>query len=357
MALDRLPSLSLLPDTIPDADLTDCWFDSIAPFFDSLPATPLQALSVRPSHWQYHVGQCLFLDTVFPAQHFLRDSVMRRRNDHMDHLLVQVFVKGANQAHNDGVEFVQAPDTVSVVDLGRDVAARSTDSEVLTLVLPRDLVDDHLPHLRNARGLLFEPGGMASRLFSDFMLSLRRNLPAAAAADAPVIMRSIMGMLAPLTSHRDPMAHDAKAGVFAAMARFIDANLADPRLGVAMLCAHFRLSRATLFRLFKEQGGVSGYIQHRRLMACFRALGEPGQDHRLIYQVALDHGISSASHLTALCRRHFGVTPREIRDLAAARRAAAHRAAVDARPDGMTDLDVMRHWVRTLRADGMFFPA
>ena len=61
--------------------------------------------------------------------------------------------------------------------------------------------------------------------------------------------------------------HDPIATVLIERARrFAQANLFDRDLGSPMMQRELGLSRARLYRLFEPFGGVSHYIQHRRLL-------------------------------------------------------------------------------------------
>jgi AraC-like DNA-binding protein len=350
MTSEPLPSVTLSPKNVSDEELFWLWQQSVSPFFNTIPLIKPLALPCQPINRQYHVGQFLFVDTTFPRQKFLRDADWVRQNDDADHLLVQLFVRGSNPVCNGGTEFVEDQSSVFAVNLGYEVAGVSSDCEVLSLVLPRELLKEHLPGLRDARGDLFGRNPIAARLFMDFMLSLRRNLPDAKAADAPVLTQALLGLLGSLVTHEDPNSADANAGVMMALNRYIDDNLGDPELGVARLCTRFHVSRATLFRLFKNHGGVQTYIQRRRLMACFKALSAARNFHRTIYDVAFDFGFTNPSHLSNLFRKNFGMSPREVREAARVRHTSGVSPSFAAVSNVLPDVELMQSWARSLAA-------
>lgn len=353
MALARLPSACLQPGHLTDEELFWHWRRSLVPLFDCVPISDPDAPAHPLKSTQYHVGEFLFVDAEYPQQRFVRDAAWVRRHDDADHVLLQVFLRGRNTGINGDSAFVEEAGGVFAVNLGYETDATSSGADTMSLVLPRDWLAERLPSLRDASGAVFAKDSMASRLFTDFLLSLRRNLPNATVADAPVISRALVGLLGPLLSRDDPTAVEAQTGAFLAVQRYIDGNLGDPGLGADSLCAHFRMSRATLFRLFKDQGGVRSYIQRRRLMACFRALSSPREADRLIYDVGLDFGFTSPSHMSTLFRQHFGMLPREIRE---ASRYRGHNDGAVPETAGLPDAEVMRRWALDLgsssRPDG-----
>ncbi len=348
MELARLPSASLDSGQLSDEELFWHWRRSLMPFFDcvALPETGVPRTRLRST--QYHVGEFLFVDAEYPRQRFVRDAAWARRHDDADHVLLQVFLRGRNSGINGDAAFVEEAGGVFAVNLGYETDATSSGADTMSLVLPRDWLAEQLPSLRDASGPVFAKGSMAARLFTDFMLSLRRNLPNATVADAPVISRTLVGLLGSLLSQDDAAATDAQTGAFLALQRYIDDNLGNLELDVQNLCAHFRMSRATLFRLFKDHGGVRNYIQRRRLMACFRALSAPQQAERLIYDVGLDYGFTNPSHLSTLFRQHFGMSPREVREAARHREAIGGTRVATVETADLPDAEVMRRWALDL---------
>lgn len=212
----------------------------------------------------------------------------------------------------------------------------------MSLVLSRDLVMEELPHLSNACGALFAPDSTGALIFTDYMLSLRSSLSQAVAEDIPALVKATLGLLDSLTARADAGSSVAAHATFRTACRYIERHLANPKLDVSSICRHLRCSRATLYRLFRPQGGVHEHIQRRRLVACFKAISSPRHRHRRIFDIALDFGFASPSHFSHLFRGHFGMTPREARD--AGLDAAASTAPL-VMPDGSGKDAVERMWL------------
>ncbi len=348
----RLPSVSLLPGMLPNEELFWHWRRGISPYFESVPLADPRRPPQLPEIHMVNAGGFLFFDTKFSRQRFIRDAAWLRRNDDSDHVGLQMFLRGSNQVANGGRDYLMSPGALVAVNLGYEVEADCTDAEVLSIILPRDSVAEHLPVLLDARGVLFAADSMAGRIFRDFLVSLRRNLPTASQADVAVLTDTVLGVLSSLVGQGDPEAVEARRGVLIAMQRYIDDNLGNPGLGVDGLCARFRMSRATLYRVFKDVGGVHDYIQRRRLMACFRALTAGQNMQRGIFDLALDCGFTSPSHLSTLFRRHFGMSPSEVREAARARYAQGDPIRIEGREDGLSEVELMQRWTRDLNSSG-----
>ncbi len=323
------------------------WRQAISPYFESIPLIDPRDSEHPQTIRQFLVGNFIMIDSQFARQRFIRDAHWRRQHDDVDHIALQAYLTGRNMVANGNKDYVEDCGGIFAVNLGYEVNASATDADVVSVVLSRDWVASEIPGLLDACGCLFAPNSMAARLFTNFMVSLRQVLPVATVNDVATLNESLIGLLAALVRQNDATAADAHSGVFMALHQFVDAHLTDPDLGPTKLCQHFRLSRATLFRLFKEHGGVQAYIQRRRLIACFKALSTPQQMDRLIYDIALDYGFSSPSHFSTLFRQHFEMTPSEVRDQARVQYLRGLRAA---HPDAanLSDVQLMQNWARAL---------
>jgi AraC-like DNA-binding protein len=102
----------------------------------------------------------------------------------------------------------------------------------------------------------------------------------------------------------------------AVIKRHIEANLNSPALTASHLCHRFRISRASLYRLFEADGGPARFIQEQRLNRALRQLVSPSWQGKDLINLAADLQFSSASTFIRAFRRRFGVTPGKIREMA-----------------------------------------
>ncbi|MGI6854426.1 helix-turn-helix domain-containing protein [Mesorhizobium sp. 1B3] len=94
---------------------------------------------------------------------------------------------------------------------------------------------------------------------------------------------------------------------------FIDANLSQPELGPAALLRRFNVSRAHLYRMFANDGGVAKVIREKRLDAAYRELTKPGNSTRSITEIAYGCGFSGNTQFLRAFRARFGMTPTDAR--------------------------------------------
>lgn len=357
MALaSALPSVSLVPGTLSNEELFWRWRSGISHYFHSIPMVDPRRPTRAPEVHIYNAGGFHFYHTNLSKQFYVRDPAWLRRNDDSDPVALQLYLRGTNHVENAGHSFVMRPDAINSVNLGYEVHASCSDAEVLTLALPRLMVAEHLPILHEAHGLMFGLDTTAGRLLAGFMHSLRETLPTAIAADAPILSQALFGLLQVLVAKGDPQSLDAREGTLKALQRHIDRNLGNPELGVSNICAKYRMSRATLYRLFQHQGGVRGYILRRRLRACFMALSAESQMKRGVFDIALEYGFTSPSHFTTRFRDEFGMRPSELREAAQARYTRGEKLVLSGQSNGMPDVELMQRWSTELGSQSRRIP-
>jgi AraC-like DNA-binding protein len=103
----------------------------------------------------------------------------------------------------------------------------------------------------------------------------------------------------------------ARAVMFSTARRYIQDNLHQPDLSPASVVNASRLSRATLYRLFENEGGLSTYIRNRRLReAADELLRFP---HMAVTEIAYGLGFKSASDFNHAFRRAYDMSPLDFR--------------------------------------------
>jgi AraC-like DNA-binding protein len=221
-------------------------------------------------------------------------------------------------------------------------------THLMALVLRREMLAPRLAHPDSATATLLPADHPHSRLiaghFADLAVSAK---PGNAVADATV--QAIADLIAAAAGGTA----DLLAGVeraerhlyLALIKRHIAAHLETEPLSAGDLCRQFEISRATLYRLFEADGGLAHYVREQRLNLAFqRMILPPGQDKGLM-DLAVSLRFSSDSTFIRAFRRKFGLTPGDLRELA---------ADWLLRTGAVPEIDTVLHQLarrRTLRAD------
>ena len=108
-----------------------------------------------------------------------------------------------------------------------------------------------------------------------------------------------------------------------ALQQWIEAHLADPEMTLEGIAQANNMSLRTLHLIFEQsEMSASEWIWHRRLQRCHDEIAKG--DGRSITSIAFANGFNSSAHFSAMFRRKFGLTARE---LVRGADAMPHRAA------------------------------
>lgn len=192
------------------------------------------------------------------------------------------------------------------------------------LVLSEDSVSGHLL-AANIRTL----GEVADRMTPD-------EAEAAAKAMVALIGGAITAHAAPATDDHRPV----EKMLLASGRQFVERNLDDVELSPEVVRRHLGVSRSLLYRVFEPLGGVSAFIQGRRLDQAFDAILHDRAEQHTLGEIAYRHGFRSDAHFSRAFKGRFGVTPGRLR-----------RVGEAARQEGLSALerpDDVFTWLRGL---------
>lgn len=100
-----------------------------------------------------------------------------------------------------------------------------------------------------------------------------------------------------------------------AILNFVEDNLTSGTLTPSFLADRFAVSRATLYRIFQDLGGIANHVVLRRLDACYAALLKTGGAPGAVCEIADRFGFYDAAHFAHRFKHYFGQSPKRIADL------------------------------------------
>ncbi|NBB66070.1 helix-turn-helix domain-containing protein [Pseudomonas sp. ODNR1LW] len=268
----------------------------------------------------YGFGELLVGQSRSSAQSFGR-SRYRTARDGLSHYLVQFYPGGACGPRDAASDAWTRPGDLLIVDLAQPLDTAATDFENLNLIVPRRLLAP----------LLRQPDGVHLKIVprEDPLVALLHGHLSMLAELAPSLGRDQAALLveptvviaaAAINGQLDEASRSAgNQSLLDRICRTIEARLTDPTLGAAETAAAFAMSERKLYYLFQPLGGFSAYVQQRRLRAVRDRLIDPGARRETIGAVASAFGFSHRSHFVSAFRDLYGMTPRELRSLAASK--------------------------------------
>jgi len=276
---------------------------------DAVEISPHVAADVRG--WQ--LDRMLIFDRRISGVGAERSS-SRVRRDQFDHFTLQLNRSG--EFHGEGAEGfrVVAPGELLLLDMSKPMRTRMPGAHLISVSLSRDLVEAAATTTDPLHGLVLPEG--ASALLADFLVSLTTRAPDLTTEAKPAAARTLVELLrvalGPDQSPAEPARAQLDAIRLEGARRFIDANLADERLGPDSVASALSISRATIYRVFEQDGGVAKHIQNRRLARLRNALSNPAEV-RSFAALALNAGFTSESHASRIFHLAYQVRPAEFR--------------------------------------------
>ncbi|RCW82396.1 helix-turn-helix domain-containing protein [Phyllobacterium bourgognense] len=236
------------------------------------------------------------------------------RRDSLDHWTLTMLLHGSVNTIAPTRTFEGGAGVVQVHSLGRTFEGTVTDSEMLTLFVPRDFSYEVTNTLSGAEFSTLDTG--LGRLFSDFMIGLAKRLPAVEEVDLPALVAAtramILACVSPSADHLDEAREPIARALIEKAHRIVQSRLFDPALRAETLRRELGVSRSRLYRLFQPFGGVTHYIQHRRLLDAHAALSDPN-DQRRIIEIAEQRCFNDGTEFSRAFRREFGCSPTDVR--------------------------------------------
>lgn len=219
---------------------------------------------------------------------------------------------------------------ILVVDLAQAVTLLGTDYEAMFMVLARGALPDPLRHL-DLHCAEIRGDHPLARVIASTLACLCEDAPRMTQAQGSVVLRGAIEMLGlALTDVR--RARVAPRTLKAMAEALVDDHLDEPALSPAWIAGRLDVSRATLYRAFAPYGGVTRFIDDRRLQNAWLLLTSP--DDLSLGEIAARCGYPGRARLVQAFSDRFSVTPDAVRSAGENERATLHAQAARAMMDG-----------------------
>jgi AraC-like DNA-binding protein len=240
-----------------------------------------------------------------------------------DYFLVSIQTEGRGVVRQDGREALLMSGDFALYDSTRPYELRFDGAFAQTvLMLPGTQLRHAMTHTEAITASTVSGREGAGHLLINMIECLRRDAPQlrpeSAAAVADSVGHILVAGLRTLPAAQRPGASDLARYHLARVKQHVQQHLADPGLNVGSIARAVALSPAHLHRLFarSEDEPLAHYIWSRRLEACKRLLGDPGNARRSVSEIAFGLGFNDAAHFSRAFRARFGMSPREWRERA-----------------------------------------
>lgn len=156
------------------------------------------------------------------------------------------------------------------------------------------------------------------RILATHLMSIFDELDDLEPRDAEQVVASVVPLLDAVLARTSSSVERAQPSLRSlrrrSVIRFIEAHVADPRLRAAWIAKSLGISPRYLHALFDEQErSIGEMILVARLIKCREAILDRRNASHSITDIAYRFGFSSSSHFSRAFRRHFGISPSELR--------------------------------------------
>lgn len=296
------------------------WRDHLAGMLD-VPVTPAQlAMGFRAELDTYVLPDMTYLDSrTDPVT--LQRSARRIAADDLRDYCFHVLLEGIAETETGSLQrrrSTQFVPGVLALDMGQTMTMkRPTRAHALSIFLPRAVVETAIPQAESLHGKVLAYTSAPARRLREHLHTMHNALPAMSDAQAAHALHIAADLIIAAFGKDASQSHSARGAARAAMLgrikHYIDTHLHSQELAPEQILGSFPLARATLYRMFEQEGGLHAYIRNCRLRRAAEELATSRS--AAIGELGGRLGFSYAADFTRAFRRAYGVAPQEFRAL------------------------------------------
>lgn len=217
----------------------------------------------------------------------------------------------------DGRSVRAEPGALQFRDMGRLSSSRLDSVDLISVMVPRNLAPPPLlgPEMH---GLVLPADSAEVRLVHGHMRGLAEEAEHLSDTALDTSIQALLLIAGRIAGIETPISAPEVAALQGTVRRlavdYVEQRLEAMQVvfDIAAVAAAAGVSRATLYRSFDNAGGVSRYIQDRRLHHARAALRRRQDLKPTIADIAWDYGFTSQSHFSRLFRDRYGYSPSDV---------------------------------------------
>lgn len=207
---------------------------------------------------------------------------------------------------------------IRLIDMSRPFDMTTAAYETLHLILSRAALEPQAANL-DFHGRVISADSPTGRLLDSHLRATWASAPAMSATDAALAGKAMAVLVSAVI-----LAHGEQPGgeirpvekmLLASAQQFVLQHLAEPDLSPEVVRRSLGVSRSLLYKVFEPLGGVSAFIQARRLDQAFDTILDDRTEQQTLAEIGYRLGFSSDAHFSRAFRARFGMTPGRLRRL------------------------------------------
>jgi len=296
------------------------WRDHLAGMLDVPMVRAQLATGFHGELDTYTLPDLVYHDSRTDPVTLLRSS-QRIAGDRMRDYCFHVMVEGIAETETGSPQrrtSTQFVPGILALDMGQAMRMkRPTRAHALAFFLPRTVVESAIPRAEALHGKVISYTSPPARLLREHLHAMHPALSAMDDAEAGHALHVAAELILAAFDRDASQSHSARGAARAAMLgrikHYIDAHLHSHELAPEKILGSFPVARATLYRLFEQEGGLHAYIRNRRLRKAADELVRSRS--AAVAEIGDRLGFSYAADFTRAFRRAYGVPPQEFRAL------------------------------------------
>jgi AraC-like DNA-binding protein len=201
-----------------------------------------------------------------------------------------------------------------VIDLGQTFVADEPHRDLISVFVPRELLEDRLPDLPVMHGR--RVAGPCTDLLINYFNLIASSLPGILTQSGEALGKATCDMVVACVKpsiENVEIARPQLEGVLVRRAkRHIQRETKSPALSVETLAHSLGVSRRTLYRAFEPAGGTQKFILAARLDGVRDELLDQSR-RRKISEIADEFGFTRMDYFSRVFKKRFGGCPVEMR--------------------------------------------
>ena len=257
----------------------------------------------------YQVNDLMFTDFKCQNARFRRIQ-QHLQGDNKDFLVLHAQLSGEEMLQMEHGIMRLLPGNIYLRDWAYTFESQTIDMHIRGLMIPRQNLNfSHLFNVHNPilSWSMSDPEGKFLWETWSNMFDQLANLDM---TGADVMSRGFLGLLNGMMSNGNQVQARGNSKL-SEMERYLRTQLRG-EVSIEQLCQHFHVSRATLFRQFKEHGGLKRYIDRLRLERCYSELRYANPQLVTVGEIAAGWGYNDPRAFNRKFRKQFNLPPSKI---------------------------------------------
>ena len=265
----------------------------------------------------YNLDGLVFLHCQGVAQRYRRERA-HIAADPGDLIQVVLELEGDGWAGDyEGRAADRSMGSIRIMDMSRPFDMTTGAFRTLHFIVPRDRLGES--GALDLHGLVVSETTPTGRMLGSHLRHIAELVDQLTQAEAVGVAGAAAGLTAAAIIAHSPArlnkVRTLNRTLMATARAYVDKRLEDPELKPEDVRAHLNVSRSHLYQAFESVGGVSTFIQSRRLDRAFDVILGDREQRLTLGAIAYGHGFRSDAHFNRVFRSRFGVPPGRLRDL------------------------------------------